>query len=293
MTTALSLEQFWYSPARQLLVYPSGNQDMLSHRWAELQTCGIDAIYAYGPETLADFAILGSGYCGVVLRVRHQGCDRVLKILREPAPQPNLSTEATMLKRANAVGVGPKYLAHSDHFLLMDYIEGPMLVDWLQASQSAESIHRVVFQLIHQAYRLDQAGLDHGDLRCITAHALVQPTGPVLIDFSGASLDRRPANITTLVQGLFISTHIAKLLRPWFPNVNKSELIEHLRRYKQQPSSKYLGQLLQYLELGQVSYTIRFLPNARVMLLALLLKPNLVEWPESLIVQFVTLLGGA
>lgn len=249
MAAVVRLEQFWHSPARQLLAYPSGDETMLYHRWAEIQTHAIDAIYSHGPQTLMGLDILGLGYCGVVLRVRHQGQDRVLKIRRAPAPQASLCLEAAMQIRANTVGVGPNHIAHSDNFLLMDYIDGPTLVDWLQVSQPAKAIYRIVFQLIHQAYRLDQAGLDHGDLRCITAHAFVQSDAPALIDFSGASLDRRPANVTTLVQGLFISTQIAKLLRPWFSQVNKSELIEHLRCYKQQPSSAHLRRLLQYLDL--------------------------------------------
>ncbi|MEM6251713.1 MAG: serine/threonine protein kinase [Cyanobacteria bacterium P01_D01_bin.156] len=247
MATALDLEQFWNSPARQLLAYPSGDGVTLTHRWAELQTFGIETVYVDGPEMLSGVKILGAGYCGVVLRVRYQGQERVLKIRREPAPQTSLQTEAQLLLRANSVDVGPQYIAHSDNFLLMDHIDGPTLVEWLQSPQSVEAVHRVVFQLIHQAYRLDQAGLDHGDLRCITAHALVTSQCPVLIDFSGASLHRRPANVTTLVQGLFISTHIARLLCPWF-QVNKSELIKYLRRYKQQTSLVHLEQLLQFLD---------------------------------------------
>lgn len=249
MTKTLNLQEFWHSSARQLLAYPSGDEDVLAHRWAELQIFGIEAIYSYGAKTLAGLEILGVGYCGVVLRVRHRGQDRVLKVLREPAPQTSLHKEANMLLRANAMNVGPQYIAHSDHFLLMDYIDGPMLVDWLQEKQSAETIDGLVSQLIHQAYQLDQAGVDHGDLRCITAHALVPSAGPVLIDFSGASLDRRPANVTTLVQGLLISTQIAQMLRPWFPQVHKQELIQHLRRYKHQPCLDHLTQVLKYLGL--------------------------------------------
>lgn len=248
MAVALDLEQFWQSPIRQLLAYPGGDETVLVRRWAELNTLGIETIYSYGSEALVGLRILGMGYCGVVLRVRHQGCDRVLKVRREPASQPSLATEAKMLVRANGVGVGPQYVAHTDNLLLMEYIVGPRLMDWLQCPRSVEIVREVVFQLIHQAYRLDQAGLDHGDLRCITAHGLVQDNAPVLIDFGGASVDRRPANVTTLVQGLFISTQIAKLLRPWFSKVNKTELIEHLRCYKQQPSRLFLSQLLTYLK---------------------------------------------
>lgn len=257
MASVLSLEQFWPGPARQLLAYPSGDAETLARRWAELQTLDIEAVYDHGSESLAGLNILGLGYCGVALRVRHSGSDRVLKIRREPAPQASLHREADMLKRANEVSVGPLHIAHSDNFLLMDYVKGPTLVNWLQQSQSIEAIYSLVSQLIHQAYQLDQAGMDHGDLRCITAHALVQSDTPVLIDFSGASLDRRPANVTTLMQGLFISTHIAKLLRPYFPLACKSKLITHLRCYKLQPSPIHLNQLLIYLGLREVSYTFR------------------------------------
>lgn len=247
MVTLLSLKEFWDSPARQLLAYPSGDESVLARRWGELNALGIDAIYAHGPATLAGLDILGVGYCGVVLLVRYQGKSRVLKVRREPAPQISFNAEASMLQQANTVEVGPEYIAHSHNFLLMDYIDGPMLVYWLQVPQSIEAIHGIVFQLIHQAYRLDQLGLDHGDLRCITAHAVVTTDIPVLIDFGGASMERRPANVTTLVQGLFISTQIAKLLRPWFPLVIRAELIEHLRCYKHQPSWLQLKQLLAYL----------------------------------------------
>ena len=255
MAVVLSLEQFWHSPARRLLAYSTEDESVLTHRWQELQTYNLDAIYSYGPQTLAGLEILGLGYCGVVLKVRSRGHNRVLKIRRESASRTSLNTEANMLIRANTVDVGPQHIAHSDNFLLMDYVDGPMLVDWLQQTeaQSAEAICKVVAQLIHQAYRLDQLALDHGALRCITAHALVGATNPVLIDFSGASLDRRPANVTTLVQGLFISTQISQLLQPWFPQVRKIDLIEQLRRYKQQLSLSSVNSLLVYLGLDEVS----------------------------------------
>lgn len=258
----LSLEQFWQSQARRLLAYPSDDEATLAHRWSELKGLGLESIYSDGPQTLAGLGILGLGYCGIVLRVRHQGQNRVLKICRNSASQTSLHREATMLMRANAVAVGPQYINHSDNFLLMDYIDGPTLVDWLQRAPSAEIVYGLVRSLIHQAYRLDQTGLDHGDLRCITSHALLQSLEPVLIDFSKASLDRRPANVTTLVQGLFISTRLTQLLQPWFPQVNKSNLIRHLRRYKFQPSLTNVNQLLNYLALCKLDVVLKTSKNS-------------------------------
>jgi putative serine/threonine protein kinase len=40
--------------------------------------------------------------------------------------------EAEMLKKANSVGVGPKLLGVSKNFLLMQFIDGKLLPEWLE-----------------------------------------------------------------------------------------------------------------------------------------------------------------
>ena len=40
--------------------------------------------------------------------------------------------EAEMLQKANAIGVGPKFIAVSNNFLLSQLIDGDLLEDWLE-----------------------------------------------------------------------------------------------------------------------------------------------------------------
>ena len=37
-----------------------------------------------------------------------------------------------MLQKANAIGVGPKFIAVSNNFLLSQLIDGDLLEDWLE-----------------------------------------------------------------------------------------------------------------------------------------------------------------
>ena len=75
-------------------------------------------------------------------------------------------------------------------------------------------------------------------MKCITKDVIVTPANrPVLLDFSGASGDRRPQNVTALIQGLFWGSIIATYLKPLFSHCTKTLLLPHLRRYKANPNS--------------------------------------------------------
>ncbi|MEM1240549.1 MAG: serine/threonine protein kinase [Cyanobacteria bacterium P01_H01_bin.26] len=244
----IDIATFCQSPQGQrILAYPSGQG--IETRWAELQTHPVQGVYAFGPKQAQGINILGLGYCGLVLLVWGGQPAQILalKIRRTNAPQPTLRAEGNALQLANGVGVGPQLVSCTDNFLLMQYVDGPRLVDWLR--QPPDQMRPTLRHLIEQAHRLDRLGLDHGALRCVTDHALVTPHGPVLIDFSGASQTRRPANITTLLQGLLISTQIAGLMAPHFAHVTRDGLIQHLRDYKQSPSQQTVDALYKYLGL--------------------------------------------
>ena len=244
----IDIATFCQSPQGQrILAYPSGNG--VETRWAELQTHPVQGVYDFGPKQTQGINILGLGYCGLVLLVQGgpPAQTLALKIRRTHAPHSTLQAEGNALRLANSVGVGPQLVTCTDNFLLMQYVDGPRLVDWLR--RPPDQMRPTLRHLIEQAHRLDQLGLDHGALRCITDHALVPPHGPVLIDFSGASQTRRPANITTLLQGLFISTQIAELVAPHFAHVTRDGLIHHLRDYKQSPSQDKVDALYRYLDL--------------------------------------------
>jgi putative serine/threonine protein kinase len=192
-----------------------------------------------------------------------------LKIRRTDAPQATLRTEAALLSLANQHHIGPQLLASTDDFLLMDYVDGLPLIPWMQSFSSVAAqqtgrefseretsqnfldsqtlIHQRLRQLLQQAFQLDQLGLDHGNLRCVTGHVIITEAQAVLLDFSSASQTRRAANVTSLTQGLFWGTAIAPHLVPQWIAPNREQSILALRQYKHSPTQEHFEALLQQL----------------------------------------------
>lgn len=245
--TAVPLTQILKSQHQRLLTYP--DQQVGCDRISELADLGITAIYDWGPKQVQSWHCLGLGYCGLVLLVQHQGHLAALKVRRTDAPQPSFTHEASVLALANTHHIGPRIRDHSNNFLLMDHVSGQPLLKWLQRQQGLEkdSVQRLLTQLLHQAFCLDQAGIDHGNLRCVTAHVMITAQQPILLDFSSASTARRPANVTSLTQGLFWGTTIARWLVPKWFQPDKHQCIDCLRQYKRHPTASTFKQLLDLL----------------------------------------------
>lgn len=259
------LEQFAQGRWGRLLAYPSGESAAIAQRLTWLQAQGVSAIHRHGPKPIEGWSTLGLGYRGLVLLAQYRGRPVALKLRRTNAPDVDLRAEAASLVAANQVGVGPRLLAAQEDCLLMDYCPGPGLLQWLeQVAPDQARVWGLLSQLLDQAFALDQIGLDHGDLRCVTEHVRVQgdASGPLhsdrprLIDFGSASRDRRPANLTTLTQGLFIGTAIAAYLQHRFEGSalacatgpRRTALIDCLRQYKSHPGSNAHRVLLNFLK---------------------------------------------
>ncbi|KAI9131694.1 serine/threonine protein kinase [Acaryochloris sp. CCMEE 5410] len=245
--TAVPLAEILQSPQQRLLAYP--DERVGCDRISELSDLGITAIYDWGPKQIQGWHCLGLGYCGLVLLAQHQDQQIALKVRRADASRPSFAQEASMLTLANTHQVGPQLLGSSPNFLLMDHVVGQPLLVWLQSFQALThtTLQSQLTQLLWQAFQLDQASLDHGNLRCVTAHSIVTTQGPVLLDFSSASTTRRPANVTSLTQGLFWGTTVASLLVPHWFHPDQQHCIERLRHYKHHPTSENFQRLLDLL----------------------------------------------
>jgi len=100
-------------------------------------------------------------------------------------------------------------------------------------------------RLLWQGFALDEAGIDHGALRCATEHLFIDGERLTLIDFSHSSDRRRPNNVTSLVQGLLWGTQLAQAIRAVLALPERDQLLPWLRHYKQQPERETFLSLLQ------------------------------------------------
>jgi putative serine/threonine protein kinase len=140
--------------------------------------------------------------------------------------------EAKLLKKANQTNVGPKLLAASKNFLITQYIQGPLLPQWLEKQTNKTQTKKVLQNILNQCWKLDKAHLDHGELSHAPKHIIINKKDkPVIVDFETASTNRRPKNLTSICQYLFISKATPKA--PYKLTIkDRRNLIDTLKRYK-------------------------------------------------------------
>lgn len=203
-------------------------------RIEELKQHGVTAVEFVGKTSASNIPVLGKGYVGVVVVAHVKGQRVALKMRRIDADRESFEHEADLLVKANSVNVGPKFLAVSKNFLLMQLIDGDLLEDWLETHKDKPLIRKVLVDILEQCWRLDEAGLDHGELSKAPKHLLVEKADkPFIVDFETASVVRKVINVTSVCQFLFMgNSRAAKMLGKVFGERNRAELIATLQDYK-------------------------------------------------------------
>ena len=234
-------------PYASILCYPRVSDAELQNRLGELQEHGVKAVEFAGKTSAFNVPVLGKGFVGIVV-IAHLDAQRAaLKIRRVDADRLGLQHEAQMLVKANSVQVGPKLMSVSKNFLLMRLIEGDLLPGWLEVHKETESVRSVLIDVLEQCWRLDAIGLDHGELSKAPKHLIVdRAQKPFIVDFETASVDRKPANVTSVCQFLFASGGaIARAVAETLGERNGAEIIRALRLYKNHRTRENFDRVLQ------------------------------------------------
>jgi len=171
-----------------------------------------------------------------------------LKIRRLDADRKEMQHEAEMLAKANSAGIGPRLIATERDFLLMEFIDGTLLPDWtanLKGRRTKKKIRTVLRDVLEQCYRLDHAGLDHGELSRAPRHVIVDTDDkPHIVDFETASTTRRTSNVTSVSQYFFMKSQLARILRLKLGPLSQEALVAALRDYKHEPNRRNFETLL-------------------------------------------------
>lgn len=229
----VTLDQLRGEPYASTVCYPRGGKVELRRRLKEMQKLGISELVFAGEKQVFGLPVLGKGCVGIVTIARIDGKDAALKIRRTDADRARMQREAQLLAKANAVRVGPQLLRVSRNFLLMQFISGSLLPQWIETVPNKLKVMRVVRSILEQCYRLDEAGLDHGELSHAPKHVII--TGrdkPFIVDFETASLGRRPSNVTSMCQFLFLSSQVGTQIAEQLGMVDQEAFLDALRRYK-------------------------------------------------------------
>jgi putative serine/threonine protein kinase len=241
----------------QVLCYPKYDLKEMKKRLKELKKLGVKAVEFAGEKMAFDVPVLGKGCVGIVVAAQTDAGKVALKIRRVDADRAGMQHEAEMLRRANAVDVGPRLINVTENFLLMEFVEGTLLPRWVEALRgrgTRSRIRRVLRAVLEQCYVLDEAGLDHGELSRAPKHIIVDPYDhPHLVDFETASVNRRVSNVTSICQYLFIGSQVAKKIKRKLGGIDEKKLINALRNYKQERTKENFEKILGVCGLDKVN----------------------------------------
>lgn len=250
----IHLKQLCASPYADVICYPRLVQEELDERLEELKQLQIKAIEFVGEKSVRNVSVLGKGCVGIVVKA-FAACGVVaLKIRRVDADRAEMKHEADMLKIANALNVGPKLLNVSKNFLVMEHVEGIFFQEWLKkvgGKLNKQRIRSVLRQVLEQCWRLDRAGLDHGELSHAPKHIIIKEDDmPYIIDFETASTTRKASNVTSICQYFFIADGLAKCIEEKLgSSIEKDGLKRVLRSYKEARTRESFENVLKTVKL--------------------------------------------
>ena len=241
----ISLEELSEEPYASVICYPRPSKAELQKRLKELRNLGVKVLEFSGEKQAFNIPVLGKGCVGVVVVAYVDGEKAALKVRRVDADRSRMQREAEMLKKANSVRVGPRLLGVSKNFLLMQFIDGDLLPKWLEKRKGKAQLRKVLHEILEQCWRLDKAGLDHGQLSHAPKHVIIdQKDEAFIVDFETASVNRKPSNVTSICQFLFISGVVAEKVAEKLGRKDKKAIINALKNYKNDRTRENFGNVL-------------------------------------------------
>ena len=234
--TRKKLEQLIDEPYATIVCYPRATEKELKMRVQQLKKLQINELEFIGPKRLLNTQILGKGCVGLVVLAHRKNEKVALKIRRIDADRVSMLREARLLRKANSAQVGPQLLDASKNFLVMQFVEGDLLLQWLEKDVSKPRLRTILRNILEQCWRLDTARLDHGELSHGPKHVIIDGMDkPYIVDFETSSTRRRPSNVTSISQFLFMSGMSSGIPRK-LGIKNKENIVDSLRRYRRDMS---------------------------------------------------------
>jgi putative serine/threonine protein kinase len=244
------LDQLTKTPYILVLTYPRISLPLARSRIRQLERLGVEELIFEGHTKIGRLGILGLGTVGIVVRARVGENVRALKVRRTDANRPDMEQEVRITSMVNKLGIGPTVYGHTKDFMLMKLLDYVELEEWLRGLRglgTRETARTLVHSILNQCRKLDLMGIDHGQLSNLRKHAVVAEGVPWIVDFESASTSRKPRNVTTAAQNLFIGGKLSPRLRRVLGIRDVSPLLTLLSDYKCDTSDYTYSKIVEFL----------------------------------------------
>ena len=248
----LSTNKLAVEPYLSIIGYPKASKKQVEQRISQMKKMDISSISFQGDLKLGKNSILGKGYVGIVVLAKRKNKLVAVKIRRTDSQRKEMKSEAKLLEIANSSNVGPRLISSSKNFMIMEYLKGEKIGEWvdeLKGKGSATKLKSVIRKTLEDCYNLDKIGLDHGELSNISKHVIISKSKTTIIDFESSSTNRKVSNVTSATQGIFIGSGISKSIKKIYKISPKEKIVDVLRQYKHDPTRKNFDAILKILKL--------------------------------------------
>ncbi len=177
---------------------------------------------------------LDKGKRGIVYQGYFNQKHVAIKIAIERAELLNvLEKEAKWLRLLEKYRFAPRLVLQGKDFLLLEFIQGKKIYDYLEDASRENSLH-VLKELLAIAHKLDELGINKEEMHHPLKHVLIQSDLRVrLIDYERSSYVENVKNVTQLCQFL-TSPIMLKILEQKNIVLQKEEVIELAKQYKKE-----------------------------------------------------------
>jgi len=112
-----------------------------------------------------------------------------------------LIIEGETLKKLNRKSVGPQLIEYDKDFVVMEYISGCTLFEYIE-SHASKKTKEVLQNIIYQYHIIDQEELDKRESHKIPKHIIIG-NAVVLIDFEKTRVSSKPKNVSGFIGALY------------------------------------------------------------------------------------------
>jgi putative serine/threonine protein kinase len=162
----------------------------------------VDKLKGVLPSFCTDIELFARGKRGAIFRAQAMisGEQKLVAIKVPLLSSDAMSTtllEGKYLEKVNALGIGPKVYEFNEDYVIMEFIDGTTLGNWLEEKPSKEDKEIVLQNILIQLEILDQAGLNKYELTNPYKHIIVKKNlDIVLIDFERMRFSPKPKNVS-------------------------------------------------------------------------------------------------
>ena len=154
-----------------------------------------------------------------------------------------IENESKWLKKLNKLHIGPKLIFFDKDYFVYDYIDGDFIVDYIKKSNKNQ-IKKTMKKIFNQLSVLDKLKIDKEEMHHPLKHIIISRNKPFLIDFERMHYSQNPKNVTQFCQFL-ISGYLSKILQHKGISINKNEMIQLAKVYKNSKNNKNFKKIIE------------------------------------------------